>query len=67
MDRFEICELVIIGVDAHAEEQAGVSPIDNLGSAELDEVGLVLLVSRRDETVDLYSSPKINGENQLSE
>jgi len=51
---FEICELVIIGVDACAEEEASVSAIDDLGHvAELDEVGLVLLVARGNKAMDL--------------
>lgn len=53
MNRLQIRELVIVGVDAHAEEQPRVSPIYDLRGAELDEVGLMLLVSGRDEAVDL--------------
>lgn len=53
VDGLEVGELVVVGVDAGAEEQAGVAAIDDLVVAELDEVGLVLLVSGRDEAVDL--------------
>ena len=49
--RLQIAQLVIIGVHARAKEQACVSPVDDLGGAELDEVGLVLLVARRDQAV----------------
>lgn len=53
MDRLEVRELVVVGVDAHAEEEARVAPVDDLEGAELDKVGLVLLVPGRDEAVDL--------------
>lgn len=47
-------ELVIVRVDAGAEEEAGVPPVDDLVVAELDKVGLVLLVAGRYEAVDLW-------------
>ena len=53
VDRLQIRELVVVGVDADAEEEAGVAPVDDLEGAELDEVGLVLLVAGGDEAVDL--------------
>ena len=54
---FEIRQLVVIGIDAGAEEQTGISTVDDLGgTAELDEVGLVFLVSRCNKAVDLDSS-----------
>lgn len=53
MDCLEVRELVVVGVDADAEEEARVPPVDDLERAELDEVGLVLLVPRRDEPVHL--------------
>lgn len=53
MDGFEVGELVVLGVDADAEEEAGVAAVDDAVVAELDEVGLVLLVARGDEAVDL--------------
>ena len=49
----EVSEFIVVGVDAGAEEEARVAPVDYLGgAAELDEVGLVLLVARGDEAVD---------------
>lgn len=54
MYSLEIGQLVIIRIDADAEEQARVSPVHHLGAAlKLDEVGLVFLISRGDETVYL--------------
>ena len=74
MNRLQVCQLVVGGVYADAEEETGISPVDDLpGSAsvdagrvgrgagavgggrgaELDEVGLVLLVAGGDESVDL--------------
>ena len=52
MDGLQIRQLVIVRVHADAEEQAGVAPVDDFRGAELDEVGLVLLVARRDQPVD---------------
>lgn len=53
MDGLEVGELVVVGVDTGAEEEPRVAAVDDLVVAELDEVGLVLLVARRDEAVDL--------------
>lgn len=53
MDCFEICQLVVVCVDTDTEEEAGVTAVDNLVVAELDKVGLVLLVAWRNESVDL--------------
>lgn len=53
VDRLEKRELVVVGVDARAKEEARVPPVDYLVVAELDEVGLVFLVARGDEAVDL--------------
>jgi hypothetical protein len=54
MYRFQVCELIVVGVYARAEEQSGIAAVDDFrGAAELDEVGLVFLVARRDEAVDL--------------
>lgn len=51
---FQVCELIVVGVYARAEEQAGIAAVDHFRSAaELDEVGLVFLVARCDEAVDL--------------
>lgn len=53
MDGLEIRKLVVIGIDAGTEEEAGIAPVDDLHVPELDEVGLVLLVTRCDEAVHL--------------
>ena len=53
VDRLQVGQLVVVGVDAGAEEEAGVPAVDDLVVAELDKVGLVLLVAGRDEAVDL--------------
>lgn len=54
MDRFEIRKLVVIRIDTDTEEQPRIPPIDDLRApSELDEIRLVFLVSRRDETVHL--------------
>jgi len=53
VDRLEEGQLVVVGVDAGAEEEARVPAVDDLVVAELDEVGLVFLVARGDEAVDL--------------
>jgi hypothetical protein len=47
VDALEVGELVVVGVDAGAEEEAGIPPVDDLVVPELDEVGLVFLVARR--------------------
>lgn len=49
----QVCQLVIIRVDASAEEEAGVATVDNTVIAELDEVGLVFLVAGCYETMYL--------------
>lgn len=53
VDGLEVGQLVVVGVDAGAEEEAGVAAVDDLVVAELDEVGLVLLVAGGYEAVDL--------------
>lgn len=53
MDGLEVGQLVVVGVDADAEEQARVPSVHDLVVAELDEVGLVFLIPGRDEPVDL--------------
>lgn len=53
VDGLEVGELVVVCVDADAEEEAGVAAVDDLVVAELDKVGLVFLVAGRDEAVDL--------------
>ena len=52
MNGLEVSQLVVVRVDAGAEEEPRVAPVDDLHAAELDEVGLVLLVARRDQAVD---------------
>lgn len=53
VDGLEVGQLVVVGVDARAEEQPRVPPVHDLVVAELDEVGLVLLVPRRHQPVHL--------------
>ena len=53
MYRLQIRQLVVVRVDAHAKEQPRVPPVHYLQRAKLDEVGLVLLIARGDEAVDL--------------
>lgn len=48
VDGLEKGELVVVGVDARAKEEARVPAVDDLVVAELDKVGLVLLVARGD-------------------
>jgi hypothetical protein len=55
MYRLQIRQLIIIRIDAGAKEQPRISSVHNLGHvSKLDEVGLVLLVSRGNEAVDLH-------------
>lgn len=49
----EVGKFVVVGVDTSAEKEPGVSAVDDFVVAELDKVGLILLVARRNETVDL--------------
>jgi len=51
----QVCEFVVIRIHAGAEEEASVSTVYDLQGPKLDEVGLVLLVSGRNEAVDLGS------------
>jgi hypothetical protein len=50
----QVRKLVIVRVDARTEEESCVAPVDDLVVAELDEVGLVFLVSGGDKAVDLW-------------
>lgn len=52
VDGLEKSQLVVVCVDAGAEEEPCVAAVDDLVVAELDEVGLVLLVAGGDEAVD---------------
>jgi hypothetical protein len=57
MYSLQVRQLVIVCVDACAEEETGVSAVYNLGHVtELDEVRLVLLVARGNEAVDLFDA-----------
>ena len=72
MYRFEVRQLVVVAVDAEGEEEARIAassvesicarapPVDQLVVAELDKVGLVLLISRRDQTVDLAAYSELD-------
>lgn len=53
VDGLQVRQLVVVGVDACAEEEPRVPAVHDLVVSELDEVGLVLLVARCYETVDL--------------
>jgi hypothetical protein len=51
---FQVRQFIVIRINARAEEEAGVSAVYDLGHvAELDEVGLVLLIARGYEAMDL--------------
>lgn len=52
VDGLEKGELVVVCIDAGAEEEARVAAVDDFIVAELDKVGLVFLVARGDEAVD---------------
>jgi hypothetical protein len=54
VDGLEVGQLVVGGVDARAEKEPRVPPVHELVVAELDKVGLVLLVAGGDEAVDLF-------------
>jgi hypothetical protein len=51
--RLQVRELIVVGIDARAEEQSCIAAVDDLVVAEFDKVRLVLLVARGDEAVDL--------------
>jgi len=48
----EVGELVIVCVDAGAEEKTCVAAVNNLVVSELDKVGLVFLIAGCDEAMD---------------
>jgi hypothetical protein len=58
VDGLEICQLVVIGVNTCAEEQACVPTVYDLVVAKLDEVGLVFLIARSYKTVDLRTATR---------
>lgn len=50
----QISQFIVRRVDTSAEEQSCISSIDNLArAAEFHEVGLVFLVARSNEAMDL--------------
>ncbi|KFZ02531.1 hypothetical protein V500_00124, partial [Pseudogymnoascus sp. VKM F-4518 (FW-2643)] len=49
----EVRQLIIIRIDADAEEQPSIPPIHHAVLPELDEIGLMLLVPRRNQAVHL--------------
>ena len=54
MNCFQVRELVVIRVDAGAEEESGIAAVDDFRCAsELDKVRLVFLIAWSDEAVDL--------------
>lgn len=53
MYRLQIRQLIIIRVDARAEEETRITTVDDLVVAKLDKVGLILLIAGRDEPVHL--------------
>jgi hypothetical protein len=54
MYRLQICQLIVVLIYTRTEEQTRIATVDDLEVVtELDEVGLVFLVARGDEAVDL--------------
>lgn len=51
VNSFQIRQLIIIRVDADTKEQPRITPINNLERAEFDKVGLMLLISRRNQAM----------------
>jgi hypothetical protein len=52
----QIRQFVVIGIDACAKEETRVSPVDYLGHvAELDKIGLVLLIARGNKAMNLQN------------
>ena len=60
MDGFQVAQLVVGKVHGNGEEQAGVSPVDELVGGIFDEVG-VLFVPGGDQPVDLGFYPGLLG------
>jgi hypothetical protein len=53
MNGFQVGELIVVRVDASAEEEAGIAAVDDFRRAsEFDKVRLVFLVARGHEAVD---------------
>lgn len=56
VNRLEICQFVVVVVDADAEEKPRVPPVHYpVCATELDKIGLMFLISRRNEAVNLSS------------
>lgn len=55
MDGFQICEFVVVGVHAYTKEETSVTSIHYLVIPKLYEVGLVFLVTRSNQSVNLSS------------
>ena len=53
MNRLQVGQLVVIRIDAGAEEQPCVAPVNDLVVPELDKVRLVFLVAGRYKAVHL--------------
>ena len=51
VDGLEICQLIVVGIDASAEEETSISAVHDLCVAKFDKVRLVLLISGRYEAV----------------
>jgi len=51
---FEVGKLIVVRVDADAEEQAGIPSVDYAIRPEFDKVRLVFLVSRSYKAMNLY-------------
>lgn len=48
---FQVSKFIVVRIHTDAEEQSCVAPVDDLQGTELDKVGLVLLVTRGDQTM----------------
>lgn len=66
VDSLEVGQLIVIGVDTRAEEEACVATVDDLVVAKLDEVGLVFLVTRCYKPMDLMITVRSESANQPS-
>jgi hypothetical protein len=68
MNGLQIRKLVIIGIDSGAEEKSSISSVYYLGGiSELDEVGLMLLVTRGNEAMNLGDSGVVRRNRQRSQ
>lgn len=66
VDGLEIGQFIVVGVDARAEEETCVATVDDLVVAELDEIGLVFLVTRRYKPVHLIATAHFKSMNRSS-